>query len=88
MGCLKGCLDGFERNAHAMKNRPFLAQSLAKPIGVLPKADGFDGILMPGEPENLTLAQRAVDGIPIPKGTAEKLREAARRSGLALPEGL
>lgn len=65
-----------------------LVDNLVDELKALPKAEGFDGILMPGEPENLTLAQRAVDGIPIPKGTAEKLREAARRFDLALPEGL
>jgi len=54
----------------------------------LPRADGFDDIFMPGEPENRTLAERSAEGIPIPAGTAEKLRKAARRFDLALPEGL
>ncbi len=57
-------------------------------LKALPKADGFGDILMPGEPENRTLAQRAVSGIPISMGTAKKLREAARRFDLARPEGL
>ncbi len=54
----------------------------------LPKADGFDEILMPGEPENRTLAERSATGIPIPPGTADKLREAANRLKLAIPKGL
>jgi len=54
----------------------------------LPKADGFDEILMPGEPENRTLIERSNNGIPIPPGTADKLREAAKRLSLAIPKGL
>jgi ureidoglycolate dehydrogenase (NAD+) len=62
--------------------------NLIDELKALPKADGFDDILMPGEPENRTLAERSAEGIPIPVGTAEKLREAARRFDLALPEGM
>ena len=51
----------------------------------LPKADGHDEILMPGEPENRTLDARARDGIPLPPGTVEKLRETARRLDLTSP---
>jgi ureidoglycolate dehydrogenase (NAD+) len=54
----------------------------------LPTAEGFDEILMPGEPENRTLAERSANGIPIPPGTADKLREAAHRLKLAIPKGL
>jgi LDH2 family malate/lactate/ureidoglycolate dehydrogenase len=57
-------------------------------IKALPKADGFTEILMPGEPENRTLSERSQNGIPIPPGTADKLREAAKRFALHLPEGL
>jgi len=54
----------------------------------LPTADGFSEILMPGEPESRTLAERSAHGIPIPPGTADKLREAAKRLSLAIPKGL
>lgn len=54
----------------------------------LPKAEGFDGILVPGEPEHNTLKQRLRHGIPLPPGTVEKLREVARRFRLNLPAGL
>ena len=51
----------------------------------LPKADGHEEILMPGEPERRTLAARTRDGIPLPPGTVEKLRETARRLDLTSP---
>ena len=57
-------------------------------LKALPKADGFDEILVPGEPEYRTLAERQQNGISLPPGTAQKLRDAAARFGLALPEGL
>lgn len=57
-------------------------------LKALPKADGFDEILMPGEPEQKALADRTRNGIPLPPGTVERLRAAAQRFGLALPTGL
>lgn len=64
------------------------ADTLIDELKQLPRADGFDEILMPGEPENKTLAERTANGIPIPPGTADKLREAAKRLKLAIPKGL
>lgn len=57
-------------------------------LKALPKADGFTEILMPGEPEQRALADRTHNGIPIPLGTADRLRYAAQRFGLPLPVGL
>ncbi|MBV7329597.1 Ldh family oxidoreductase [Chloroflexi bacterium TSY] len=57
-------------------------------LKALPKADGFADILMPGEPEFNTLADRTQHGIPLPPGTVQKLRDAATRFGIALPDGL
>lgn len=54
----------------------------------LPTASGFAEILVPGEPENRTLAERRRTGVPIPHGTADKLREAAKRFNLDVPSGL
>jgi ureidoglycolate dehydrogenase (NAD+) len=54
-------------------------------LKALPKAEGVDAILMPGEPEQRTLAERTHQGIPLPPGTMERLRAAATRFGLALP---
>ena len=54
-------------------------------LKALPKADGHAEILMPGEPEQRMLEARARDGIPLPPGTVEKLRETARRLDLTSP---
>jgi ureidoglycolate dehydrogenase (NAD+) len=54
-------------------------------LKALPKAEGFTGILMPGEPEHNTLAERSQTGIPLPPGTVDKVRAAAARFGLPLP---
>ena len=54
-------------------------------LKALPKADGHAEILMPGEPEQRMLQARERDGIPLPPGTVEKLRETARRLDLESP---
>jgi LDH2 family malate/lactate/ureidoglycolate dehydrogenase len=54
----------------------------------LPTAEGFDQILMPGEPENRVYVERAANGIPLPEGTVRNLRAVAAKLGVALPEGL
>jgi LDH2 family malate/lactate/ureidoglycolate dehydrogenase len=54
-------------------------------LKALPKAEGVAEILMPGEPEHRTLAERSGEGIPIPPGTLQKLRAAAERFDLPLP---
>ena len=54
-------------------------------LKALPKADGHEEILMPGEPEQRMLETRAREGIPLPPGTVEKLRETARRLDLVSP---
>jgi ureidoglycolate dehydrogenase (NAD+) len=57
-------------------------------LKALPKAEGFSDILMPGEPEYLTLAERSQHGIPLPPGTVRKLLDAAERWGIDPPTGL
>lgn len=57
-------------------------------LKALPAADGFTEVLMPGEPEERTYAERLQNGIPLPPGTVQKLRDAAQRFGLSLPAGL
>ena len=59
-----------------------------KSLKALPKADGYDEILMPGEPEQKALDDRTRNGIPLPPGTIERLRKAANRFQLQLPAGL
>ena len=54
-------------------------------LKALPRADGFDEILMPGEHEQRTFAERSQNGIPLPPGTVEKLQEAGKRLALTSP---
>ena len=51
----------------------------------LPRAEGCEEVLMPGEPELNVLEKRSREGIPLPPGTVEKLQQAAKRFDLALP---
>ena len=51
----------------------------------LPKADGFEDILVPGEPEYRTQAERSRNGIPLPMGTVRNLRAVAERFGVRMP---
>jgi len=57
-------------------------------LKALPKVEGCDEILMPGEPEYKTLDDRTRHGIPLPAGTIQRLRNAAKRFQLQLPAGL
>ena len=54
-------------------------------LKALPKADGFDEIFVPGEPESRTYESRKRDGILLPDGTKARLSEIARRFGLSTP---
>lgn len=51
----------------------------------LPKAEGVDEIFVPGEIENNYYDERIQNGIPLPKGTANNLREVAEKFNLKLP---
>jgi ureidoglycolate dehydrogenase (NAD+) len=57
-------------------------------LKALPKVEGCSEILMPGEPEYKSLDDRTRHGIPLPPGTIERLRAAAKRFQLQLPPGL
>ena len=63
-------------------------EQLAAGIKSLPRADGVDEILLPGERGDRILARRERDGIPLPPGTWRGLAAAARRFGLDLPPAL
>lgn len=54
---------------------------------ILPKADGFDEVLVPGEPEYRVKAQRSNTGIPLPLGTVDNIRPIAERFGVTMPSG-
>ena len=54
----------------------------------LPKKEGVDEILVPGEPENRAYEERSAYGIPLPEATAERLREVGRRFKIETPSDL
>jgi LDH2 family malate/lactate/ureidoglycolate dehydrogenase len=53
----------------------------------LPRAAGFDEILIPGEPEARMAEQRRRTGIPISADVLRELRAEGERAGVALPDG-
>ena len=55
--------------------------SIAKSLGT-PPAEGVERVMMPGEPERLSRAQRERDGIPIPEETWKRIRELAEDLGV------
>ena len=57
-------------------------------LKALPKAEGFNEIFVPGEPEWRNFDDRSRNGIPLPEGTVLKLRSVAGRFGIKLPPGL
>ena len=50
-------------------------------------AEGFEEIMVPGEPEFRIQAQREKGGIPLPIGTVENIRPIASRFGVDMPFG-
>jgi ureidoglycolate dehydrogenase (NAD+) len=60
--------------------------SLIKGIKSLPKADGFEEIFVPGEPEERTCALRMKEGIPLPEGTVVNLKQVCDKYGINLPK--
>ena len=57
-------------------------------IKALPKAEGFSEIFVPGEPEGRTFDERSRNGIPLPEGTVQKLRDVAQRFGIEVPQSV
>ena len=62
--------------------------ALIDELKALPKAEGHDEIFMPGELENRMCEDRQQNGIPLPPGTVQRLREVSQQCGIDLPEGL
>ena len=54
----------------------------------LPKKEGVDEILVPGEPENRAYEERVANGIPLPEATVERLRKVGRRFEIEIPPDL
>ena len=61
------------------------ADQLGDAIVALPKAEGIDRILLPGERGDAVRAEREAKGIPIPRGTWQRVREATDKLGVTAP---
>jgi LDH2 family malate/lactate/ureidoglycolate dehydrogenase len=59
--------------------------ALAQNIRACPKADGTQDILLPGDPERRSKAQRLQTGIPLDDGTWGQLAKLAQKLNVALP---
>jgi len=62
--------------------------NLIRGLKALPRAEGFEEILVPGEPEDRAYDERVRNGIPLPEGTIRNLRSIAERFKVKLPPGL
>ena len=62
------------------------ADGIIDELKKLPRAEGHSEILVPGEFEDLTSDERTRNGVPLPGGTIEKLRIAAQRFDVPLPD--
>lgn len=51
----------------------------------LPTQPGVDEVMVPGDPQELTRAERSRNGIPIPPGTWDKIVDAAQHRGIEPP---
>ena len=60
-------------------------QELAGRIRSQPLAEGFDEILMPGEPEERTEKRRLDEGIPLTADVVESLQKEAKQAGISFP---
>jgi ureidoglycolate dehydrogenase (NAD+) len=61
------------------------AERLGVAIAGLARADGVDRIMLPGERGDAIRAEREKSGIPIPKGTWQRITKAARAVGVRPP---
>ena len=62
------------------------ADYLVAAIKDLPKADGIDEIIMPGERGDAIFEDRIKNGIPVPQATWDEIGAVAARFGVPLPE--
>jgi ureidoglycolate dehydrogenase (NAD+) len=61
------------------------AERLGAAIAGLARADGVDKIMLPGERGDAVRAEREASGIPIPKGTWQRIAKAAQAVGVTPP---
>lgn len=62
--------------------------NLIQGLKSLPKADGVEEILVPGEPEDRVREERERNGIPLPVGTLRRLQAVAEKLDVKLPPTL
>ncbi|QUM71004.1 Ldh family oxidoreductase [Sphingopyxis granuli] len=65
-----------------------LVDQLAQAIHKLEPAPGFNAVMLPGERGDQCEAERGAEGIPLAKGTAERLSELAATLGVKVPKAL
>ncbi|MAE63157.1 MAG: hypothetical protein CMJ18_02690 [Phycisphaeraceae bacterium] len=58
------------------------ARELAEEVRGIPPAEGFDRVMIPGDPDRATTEQRSRDGIPIADDIWEQVVEAGRSVGV------
>jgi ureidoglycolate dehydrogenase (NAD+) len=61
------------------------AARLGAALAGLPRAEGVDKIMLPGERGDAVRAEREASGIPIPKGTWQRITKAAQDLGVTPP---
>ncbi len=61
------------------------ADRLGDAIAKLPRANGVERILLPGERGDSIMAEREISGIPVPQGTWQRLVAAAQTVGVSAP---
>jgi uncharacterized oxidoreductase len=72
----------------AFSGEPFFLQEvggLVKHVKDCPPAQGFDEILMPGEPEQRAYASRSQTGIPLDEATWSAILRLAEERGVPIP---
>jgi len=62
------------------------AVAMVDRIKSTPTAPGFSAVLLPGEPEQQSAAQRSTSGVPLDDGTWAQLVAEAERLGVSVPE--
>lgn len=74
-------IDAFTDPDHfEQQTRDFLAR-----VKAVSPAEGFDEVLLPGEKEQRSLAERSQSGIPLPQGVWDDLCALAQKCGVTIP---
>jgi LDH2 family malate/lactate/ureidoglycolate dehydrogenase len=63
-----------------------LTRELIDRVKEVQPAAGFDEVLLPGEKEQRSIAERTQNGVPVPDSTWQELAELAAEYGIAAPE--